>query len=77
MTKFDKIVVGMAERLIVARDCPHMTEYPTSTPCQRCIEREREAHKALIDAVSQEADRRFLLTLRRRGLYPAKKEEAA
>ena len=72
MTKFEKVLIGVAEQLIVARDCPHASSFPTTTPCQRCIDRELEAHKTLVEVVTQEGDRRFLLKLRRLGAYPKK-----
>lgn len=72
MTKFEKRLIGAAEQLIVARDCPHASSFPTATPCQMCVEREREWHKVLVEIVTQEGDRRFLLKLRRLGAYPKK-----
>lgn len=77
MTRFEKIVVGLAEQLIRARACIHREEFPTSVPCPRCVDRERKLHEALVEAVTHEGDRRFLLTLRRQRRYPVKKEVAA
>lgn len=77
MTEFEKIVVGLAERVIAARDCHHMSEYPTSCPCTRCIDRERAATTALTEAVNQEGDRRFLLVLRSQGKLRVQQESKA
>ena len=70
MVRFDKIVVGLAERILSVKDCTHQSEYPTSVPCPRCIDAERAANQQLLEAVSQEGDRRFLLKLRRQGRFP-------
>jgi len=75
MTSFEKIVIGMVESVISARDCFHQTDYPTSIPCQPCCEKERAASKLLAELVTRESDRRFLLMLRQQGLYPRKKSE--
>jgi hypothetical protein len=78
MTEFEKIVIGLAYRLIEARDCKHMSEYPSSVACSQCMDRERAATTALTEAVCQEGDRRFLLEMRSQGrLRCQQKQEGA
>ena len=74
LTEFEKTLIGAAEAIIAARDCPHATEYPTATPCARCIDRQTAANKTLVELVNNEGDRRFLLALRQLGRYPRPKE---
>jgi hypothetical protein len=75
LTEFEKTLIGVAEAIISARDCPHGREYPTSTPCSRCVDRERTIRESLADVVTNESDRRFLITLRQLGRYPHPKEQ--
>ena len=74
LTEFEKTLIGAAEAVIGARNCPHGKEYPTSAPCSHCVDRERAASAALVDLVTNESDRRFLITLRQMGRYPHPKE---
>ena len=74
LTEFEKTLIGAAEAIIGARNCPHGTEFPTTTPCSHCCERETAASKALFDLVITESDRRFLIALRQLGRYPHPKE---
>jgi hypothetical protein len=75
LTEFEKTLIGVAEAIISARNCPHGTEYPTSTPCSRCVEREMAMRESLSDVVTNESNRRFLITLRHLGRYPHPKEQ--
>ena len=70
MSPFEKSLVGLAERIITARDCHHRLNYPTSTPCSTCIDLERDLHTALTQVVTDEADRRYFFALRAKGEYP-------